>query len=208
MNSLPVLDPAHEVQAARDSVFVDGQKAALPARFTYYLLNKPRGFVCSTNPQGHRRVYELLPARPRVFSAGRLDVDSEGLLLLTNDGELVNRLAHPRHGIARTYYVEAAGELTEGALERLRRGVRLAEGKARGEFRIIKRRPRWCSLEVTIRQGLHRQVRRMLAKVGLKVRRLVRTRIGHLALGTLPTGRWRRLPYTEIQRLKGAVQER
>lgn len=202
VNDIPVTDPASKVDPHRDKVYVDGEKAAIPERFTYYALNKPKGFVTSRDPQGHRSVFELVPLRPPVHAAGRLDADSEGLLVLSDDGSLIDLLVHPRYEVPKVYRVRADGELTPAKLERLHRGIRLSEGKARGHFGVVKKGRDFAVLEVTITQGMNRQIRRMLAKVGLKVRALKRIRVGPLNLGRMATGKWRRLEEAEVAALR------
>lgn len=183
-------------------VALDGEPLRLP-KHVYWLLNKPRGCICTADDeQGRPRAVELVPERRRVFTVGRLDEDSEGALVVTNDGELAHRLTHPRFGVERTYRVHVSGAIDDGALRALRAGVYLAEGKtAPCEARIKRRGKQIGVLEVTIRQGLNRQVRRMLSRVGLKVRRLVRTRIGPIKLGGLAPGQARRLSPAEVQAL-------
>ncbi|MDW8263126.1 MAG: pseudouridine synthase, partial [Phycisphaerales bacterium] len=211
---LPVMvDPQH------DRVTIDGQPVRLRRRpeepRVYVLLNKPRHVYCTNRAQGEqRRAIDLLPRDfPRVFPVGRLDQDSRGLLLLTNDGELTYRLTHPKFEVPKTYLVTIDGSLSGEAIEKIRRGVWLADrrtGRAfktgRGVIRILQRGHDRTTLEVTLREGRNREVRRMLAKVGHKVRDLVRIRFGPLTLEGLGPGKWRLLSPGEIRRLHQACQ--
>jgi 23S rRNA pseudouridine2605 synthase len=196
------------VEAARE-VRVDGVPLRA-AKLEYFAVNKPSGVV-STNrdPAGRPRVVDLVPLRDtRLFAIGRLDLHSEGLILVTNDGELANRLTHPRYGVAKTYRVLVAGSPTRDVLRKLERGIRLAEGFARAERVEIKSHHKEStSLEMVLREGKNRELRRLLARVGHKVLRLTRTAVGPVRLGTLPLGEVRRLTHEEIKALRheGAV---
>ena len=170
------------------------------ARHRYVLLNKPVGIVSTANDErGRRTVVELIGAPERLYPVGRLDTDSEGMLLLTNDGAWAERVLHPRYGHEREYDVSVAGELTPAAVVQLRSGVRLEEGLARAlRIEVVSRRRSASRVRLVLQTGWRRQVRRMLAAVGLKVTRLVRVRIGALPLGKLRTGEWRDLTSKEI----------
>jgi 23S rRNA pseudouridine2605 synthase len=179
-------------------VEVDGRRIA-PEPVEVWALNKPAGVVSTAREPGRRRaVTELVASERRLYPVGRLDADSEGLILLTNDGELANRLTHPRYEVAKAYRVRLARPPAEQDLERLRRGVRLEDGptipaevQRRGEREI----------EVTIREGRKRQVRRMAEAVGNEVESLTRVRIGPLELGDLRRGEARRLDEGEVAAL-------
>ena len=156
----------------------------------YFVLNKPTGVV-STNsdPSGRPRVIDLVPYRGRLFTVGRLDLSSEGLILVTNDGELANRLTHPRYGVEKTYHAEVAGTLERGDLEKLRGGIHLAEGLARVERVRVKHQYKNSTLlEIVLAEGRNREVRRILARIGHKVLRLKRVALGPLRLAELPLG--------------------
>jgi len=185
-------------------VRVDGVSLTRP-RNIYYLVNKPTGVV-STNhdPAGRTRVVDLLPpSGERLFTVGRLDMSSEGLILVTNDGELANRLAHPRFGVEKTYQVLVAGYPDNEVLASLRRGVHLAEGLARAAFvRVKKPLKQSTILEIVLKEGKNREIRRVLAKVGHKVLRLKRIAIANLKLGMLPPGDFRRLTSEEVRALR------
>lgn len=187
-------------------VLVDDIPLVVRADLVYYVLNKPPGVVTTANdPQGRRTVVELVPDDPRVFPVGRLDADTEGLLVLTNDGDLAQLLAHPRHGVDKTYVAEVSGEPTEAAVRRLRTGIDLEDGPtAPAKVRVTARSEGRAAVELTIHEGRKRQVRRMCAAVGLPVRRLVRTKIGPLDVRLAP-GSWRELTPREVRALYEAA---
>ena len=195
-----VAELGRRVDPTRHRIEVDGVRVSASADLVYYLLNKPAGVVTTaTDPQGRPTVVALVPAEPRVFSVGRLDADTEGLLLLTNDGELAHRLTHPSFGVEKEYLAEVEGEPSAGDVRRLRRGVALDDGMT-APAKVSAVAPR--ALRITIHEGRNRQVRRMCEAIGHPVLRLVRTRIGPLADRTLPPGRWRLLSAAEIRHLQ------
>lgn len=191
---------------ARQRVTVDGRPVR-PEKLVSYVLNKPRGVLSTTAEEpGRARVTDLVPAGARLYPVGRLDGDSEGLILLTNDGELAHRLTHPRFGVERLYRAEVRGHISESALRKLRRGVYLSEGKTLPpKVEVLARRPEGGVLKLTLKEGLNREVRRILAAVGLKAGRLVRIGLGPLRLGGLKPGRWRKLSGKELVSLKEAA---
>ena len=190
------------VQAA-DRVEVDGAPVA-PQRLAYVLLHKPAGVVTTaSDPHGRPTVVGLVDHEARVVPVGRLDADTTGALVLTNDGPLAHRLAHPRYGVEKAYEVEVDGEPTEERLQRLRDGVELEDGRtapARAE-RIGANR-----LELVLHEGRKHQVKRMCEAVGLSVTRLHRPRYDGLDLGNLPPGEWRELTDDEVERLRAATR--
>jgi 23S rRNA pseudouridine2605 synthase len=195
------------VGPGREQIRVDGVRLRQPKR-VYYALNKPVGVVCTNrDPSGRPRVIDLIPAvRERLFTVGRLDLNSEGLILLTNDGDLANRLTHPRYGVEKTYRVLVAGHPGQEIAARLRRGVRLAEGLAKvAGVRVKKRYKQSALLEIVLDEGRNRQIRRVLARVGHKVLRLTRIGIGPLRLGDLAPGEYRRLGRREVDALHRAA---
>lgn len=196
VNGQPITIPGTKVDPGVDVVAVDGRAVELRAA-EWLALHKPRGYVSTRHdPQGRRTLYELLPPEMRhLFSVGRLDADSEGLILLTNDGDAAHRLLHPRYRIERDYEAEVAGALEQGAVDRLLDGVELEDGIARA-VRVARLGP--CRLRMTLQEGRKREVRRMLAAIGHPVRRLRRTRYGGVELGDLSPGAWRRLAAHEI----------
>lgn len=192
-----VTDPARDVDAG-DDVRVDGTPVAAEAR-EVWAVNKPVGVVSTAREPGSRpAVVELVDSAARLYPVGRLDADSTGLLLLSNDGELANRLTHPRYEVPKTYRAELRRPPSEGDLERLRRGVELDDGPtAPAEVsRLGERR-----IEIVLREGRNRQVRRMVAAVGNEVAALRRVRFGSVELGELAAGEARRLADDEIARL-------
>ncbi len=192
------------VDPARQEIRVDGTRLR-PSRLVYFLLNKPRGVV-STNldPTGRPRVIDMLPAgKERLFPVGRLDISSEGLILVTNDGDLANRLTHPRYGVEKTYVVEVAGQLDRDGLIALRKGAYLAEGFARPTLAKIRDvRKQSTVLEIVLAEGRNREIRRLLARLGHKVMRLKRIAIGPVRLGELAPGESRPLSRDEVRKLR------
>ncbi|HUY91879.1 MAG TPA: pseudouridine synthase [Pirellulales bacterium] len=199
-----VREQGTRVDLARQEIRVDGTPLAKTKR-VYFLVNKPLGVV-STNfdPSGRPRVIDLFPnIRERLFTVGRLDLSSEGLMLVTNDGQLANELAHPRYGVEKTYHVLVAGQATPEALAPLRQGVRLAEAVARVESVRIKSTLKQSTLlEIVLAEGRNREIRRLLAKVGHKVLRLKRVALGGVRLKDLAPGEFRRLRSDELRLLR------
>jgi len=191
------------VDPEKDIITVNGKEIGA-ARKVYFLLNKPKGVICTNfDPQGRKRAIDIVQADERIFCVGRLDVDSTGLIILTNDSELANKLTHPRYGLAKTYVVSVKGQADGETVEKLKRGVWLAEGKTgRASVKVLRRSHKESLLEITIREGLNRQIRRTMAKVGLPVKTLKRTKIGRLDVGGLGVGKFRTLSKAEITYLK------
>jgi pseudouridine synthase len=195
-----------KVDPRTQSVAVDGVTVNLDPNIRYLALHKPRGVVTTMrDPQGRPDIRSLLPAEgPRVFPVGRLDRDSEGLLLLTNDGELANRLMHPSFEVEKEYLAEVEGVPTPGHLARLRTGVELDDGPARAvRATAVGSSGGRGAVRLVITEGRKREVRRMLAAVGLPVTRLVRVRIGGVRLGRLGPGSSRELTLDEVLALRG-----
>lgn len=194
-----------KVDPQSQTVALDGELLRME-RKKYYLLNKPTG-VLSTNrdPQGRTRVIDLFPPdEPRLFTVGRLDEDSEGLLIVTNDGDLAQKLAHPKFRVFRTYQLLVAGVPTGETLLQLKRGLHFAEGKFRvQEAYIVKVRGKSALLEVVLAEGHNRELRRLLARVGHKVMKLKRVAFGPIKLGSLPRGTYRELRRDELAALVG-----
>jgi len=191
------------IDAERDRVEVDGHALGTASGSVYYLLNKPGGVVTTAaDPQGRPTAVALVPRLPRVFPVGRLDADTEGLLLLTNDGGLAHRLTHPSFGVEKEYLAEVQGVPSPHALRRLRQGVELEDGRT-APARVGRVGDR--GLRITIHEGRNRQVRRMCEAVGHPVLRLVRTRIGPLADRDLTPGQWRPLAVSEVRALERAT---
>ena len=186
-----------------DAIEVDGARIGVKQGLVHYLLNKPTGVVTTaSDPQGRPTVVEIVPADPRVYPVGRLDADTEGLLILTNDGELAHRLTHPSFGVDKEYLADVEGRPSRGAVRRLREGVALDDGPtAPAKVSLVGDH----TLRITIHEGRNRQVRRMCDAVGHPVRRLVRVRIGSLADRRLAPGEWRELTQDELRALERAV---
>ena len=188
----------------RDLIAVDGKPLTAVPEKVYLLLHKPRGYVTTLSDERGRPTAAALTADcgARVYPVGRLDMDSEGLLLMTNDGDFAQRMAHPRHRREKEYHVTVSGSLP-GCDRRLEALTALEDGTpiAPAQVRVLRRNGETWVLSVTIRQGLNRQIRRMCAQVGLTVRRLRRVREGSLLLGDLPPGKWRSLTAAEVAAL-------
>jgi 23S rRNA pseudouridine2605 synthase len=187
---------------SRDRVEVDGRRVE-PQRLAYLLLHKPAGVVTTArDPHGRPTVVDLVDHEARVVPVGRLDADTTGALLLTNDGELAHRLAHPRYGVEKTYDVEVDGKVTDEQLLRLRGGVELEDGPTAP---AQARRLGPNRLELVLHEGRKHQVKRMCAEVGLPVTRLHRPSYGGLELGALAPGEWRELEPTEVEQLRAVT---
>jgi len=203
VNGKLMQSPDYWVDFARDHVTLDG-KPIHAGKKLYLLLYKPKGYLTTyKDPQARPTIYDLISDLGAwVFPVGRLDLDSSGLLILTNDSQFAERLANPQYKVPKTYQVKASTVLTEDQLDRLRRGVALHDGPARPAIvRRLRDSPRYSVLEIIITEGRNRQVRRMLEAVGSKVLKLVRTAIGPVRIGDLPIGSRRPLTREEIASL-------
>lgn len=191
------------VRSDRDEVTIDGVPVGLATDLAYLALHKPTGVVTTArDTHGRPTVLDLVPSDPRVFPVGRLDRDTSGLLLLTNDGEFANRIAHPRHEVPKTYVAEIRGKATRAHARKLEAGVELTDGPARAEeVRVRAGGEGRALVELVVREGRNRLVRRMLDAIGLDVVSLVRTAVGPIRLGRLAAGQWRHLKRTEILEL-------
>ena len=196
------------VDPAADEVRLDGARLRVATEVRTIALHKPiEVLVTARDVRGRRTVSDLVTDAPgRLFPVGRLDYRSEGLLLLTNDGDLAFRLAHPRFKVDKHYRVEVSAPVPEGVGERLARGVMLDDGPTQpARVRVTSRGRAGATLDIELREGRKRQIRRMLALFGLDVTRLVRVRFGPIALGPLPAGAWRELDATEVRALREAA---
>jgi 23S rRNA pseudouridine2605 synthase len=213
VNGTTIFELGTKADPAKDDIRVDGRRIKSAERPRYILLNKPRGYISTRSDEKRRKtVLDLLEGvREYVYPIGRLDYDTEGLLLLTNDGELAAQLTHPKHEVERTYEARVAGMPDERALEKLRHGVPLDGRRTLPADVILLNKGRHDAdgvVLITIREGRNRQVRRMLEAVGHPVDRLKRTKIGPISDRKLPTGAWRELTTEEIRKLKAlAIRE-
>ncbi|HEX6757677.1 MAG TPA: pseudouridine synthase [Propionibacteriaceae bacterium] len=211
VNSEVVTEQGRRVDPEHDVIRVDGARIPPPRRHRYLVVNKPRGVVATMDdPEGRRTIADLLaePAdrrtarslkNERLFHVGRLDIDSEGLLVLTNDGEFAHRLAHPSYQVPKTYVVEVTGVLSEQTVRRLRRGIILDDGPVRpSSVKIISSAGDKTLLKITLQEGRNRIVRRTMEAVGHPVRRLTRIGIGPVRLGNLKVGEYRELTREEL----------
>jgi len=214
VRSLPCIVDPHE-----DRIEVQGRLLPRPERHVYVMLYKPKQTMCTlADPGGRRTVAELVdhPSGVRLYPVGRLDFDTMGLVLMTNDGELANRLTHPRYGVHKTYRAIVKGSLSDEDVERLEQGIYLAERRegrtvgarrtARAKLVPVKREPTRTILDVLLHEGRNRQVRRMMASAGCPVRRLVRIQMGPISLKGLQIGEWRELTPHELARLRKAAR--
>ena len=188
-------------------ITVDGERIHTNPHLVYLLLNKPQGVVTTVaDPQGRPTVMDLIPATPRVYPVGRLDRDTEGLLILTNDGELANRLAHPRYQVEKTYVAQVRGTVKRHQLRSLLDGVELDDGPAKAKsVRELGNAQDRTLIEIVLTEGRKREVRRMLAAVGMNLERLARVKVGPLPLGDISPGKFRPLTGGEVRALCTAV---
>lgn len=196
-----------KVDATTQRIAVDGQPVRLE-RTVYWMVNKPRGYLCTNNdPAGRPRAIDLVPhVAQRVYTVGRLDEDSEGLLLLTNDGDLAHRLMHPRFGVEKTYLVQVAGRPTREDISQLLNGVWLSDGHVRAQHvKVLKRQGDSTWLQIVLSEGKNREIRRMLARLNHKVMRLRRVAFGPVQLKHLPPGKSRKLSPVELHALRQAA---
>lgn len=193
------VDPEH------DDISVDGKPIPRRVKKVYLMLNKPSGYITTVSDPVHRpTVMDLVPRNSRIYPVGRLDANSEGLILLTNDGEFANLLAHPRYSYEKEYHVAVPGTVGEADLQALRDGVVIESGLTHpAKVRVLSSDGKITWLSVTIHEGRNRQIRRMLNSLGYRVDRLMRMRIGPLWLGSLPRGAYRSLTPAEIRKMRG-----
>ncbi|HJE51038.1 MAG TPA: rRNA pseudouridine synthase [Tessaracoccus flavescens] len=201
VNGQVVVEQGMRVNPETDHIRVDGARIPPPRRHIYLVLNKPRGVVSTMDdPEGRPTLTDYLPRiKERLFHVGRLDTDTEGLIVLTNDGEFANRLSHPRYEVPKTYHVQAAGVMDNRIIKRLEKGVTLDDGPVKPDnVKLISRGQDKTLLAVTLHEGRNRVVRRMFDTVGHPVDRLSRTAIGPIRIGQLPLGETRELTREEL----------
>ena len=203
VNGKVVVDLATVINENKDMITLDGTVLSLPQQFEYYMLNKPKGYVCSvSDDRGRKTVMDLLKVKTRIYPVGRLDYDSEGMLILTNDGDLTQKLTHPSNRIEKKYMVKVEGILPEGELAVLRAGV-VVDGEkfAKSRVKILEVRNNITKLEIVICEGKNREIRRMMEAIGKTVVLLNRVQIGGLKLGGISRGEYRALKPNEVDML-------
>lgn len=209
VNGKPVTAQGLRVDPARDAIRVDGKRIPPPRRHAYLVFNKPKGVVCTMHdPEGRPTITDYLGrhSRERLYHVGRLDTDTEGMLLLTNDGDFAARMMHPRYELPKTYVAEVTGLVQESTVSRLRKGVRLEDGPIKpDQVRLGTRTPSRTMVTIVVHEGRNRLIRRLFDAVGHPVRQLARTRIGPVRMGQLPSGTLRELTREELGALMDAV---
>ena len=185
-----------------DLITVNGKRISR-AQKVYYLLNKPKGVICTnSDPEGRKKAIDFIDTQARVFCVGRLDADTTGAIILTNDSELTNRLTHPKYELPKTYEVKLKGHITGESIDKLKKGVWLSEGRTgKAAVKVIKRTHTMSLIQITIRQGLNRQVRRVMARIGFKVQSLRRIKIGNIGIKGMRIGGYKKLTAGQVNYL-------
>lgn len=204
INGIRIFEPGERLNPKQDEVTINGKPVISSTKLVYLLLNKPKNVISSVKDEHHRQtVVDLVNSKERIYPVGRLDENTKGAIILTNDGELTNQLTHPKFHIAKTYVCLVAGKVKDWQLKALQTGIELKEGKTRpAEVEILEEKPHRTVLRLVIHEGRNHQVKRMLAKIKLELIELKRTAIGPLQLGDLELGKWRELTEEEVQSLK------
>ena len=205
VNNVVITGLGYDVNVKKDKVEVEGKLVCLPSSYVYYKLNKPKGYLCTaSDDRGRKTIFDLVKCDVRLFSIGRLDYDTEGLIILTNDGDLAQKISHPSHNTEKEYIVKIEGKILESELAVLRNGV-VENGvrmpKAKVELKQIDGND--CKLSVIIHEGQNRQIRRMFEAIGKNIKMLKRVRIGNIKLGGLTRGTYKELSPMEIYELCG-----
>src|SRR6056297_13005 len=203
VNGVVVTEMGTKVDPSQDTIEVDGEEIEKETK-TYLKLHKPRGYVTTVNdPQGRQKVMDLIHGiDKRIYPVGRLDLDSSGLLLLTNVGDLTHKITHPSHELDKEYMVVVNGELSQKELKRFKNGIQLEEGKTSpAKIEMVNQDPKNTTYQVIIHEGMNRQIRRMFDQLGYQVVSLIRVRIGNISLGSLKPGEYRKLSSKELQDL-------
>ena len=216
VNGIKIEELGILIDEKKDEIRVNGKRVFLPEKFIYILLNKPRGYLCTVKDSfGRPTVLDLVGKDKKVFPVGRLDLDTEGVLLVTNDGELTYQLTHPKFQVEKTYLVTLKGKINQKTLTEFHKGIKLEDGKiAKGEVKILKIPPEAglkmekdnSVLELKLKEGRKREIKRMCKAVGFSVTHLVRTRFANLTCKNLKPGAWRYLKEREIDKLKDMVK--
>ena len=205
VNDKVLTDLAYKVNVKTDKVCVLGNRVSLPTNYVYYKLNKPKGYICTASDDRNRKtIYELVKSPVRLFSIGRLDYNTEGLIILTNDGDLAQKISHPSHETEKEYIVKIEGEIKESELAVLRAGV-VENGKRLppAKVELLETKDNFSRLSVTIHEGQNRQIRRMFECIGKTIVLLKRIRIGKIKLGGLNRGEYKKLSDVELYYLLG-----
>ena len=205
VNGKVVTELGLQINEKKDKVTVEGKQIKLPSSFVYIKLNKPKGYACTAHDEkGRKTIYELIDTDERLFSIGRLDYDTEGLILLTNDGDFANKVAHPKYAIEKEYRVTVEGQIKESELAVLRKGVVVdGERMPSAKVEFLSADDKFTKLSVVIDEGQNRQIRRMFEAIGKSIRLLKRVRIGQVRLGGLKRGDYRDLTEDELNSLVG-----
>lgn len=205
VNGKVVSELGLQINEKKDKVTVEGKQIKLPSSFVYIKLNKPKGYACTAHDEkGRKTIYELIDTDERLFSIGRLDYDTEGLILLTNDGDFANKVAHPKYAIEKEYRVTVEGQIKESELAVLRKGVVVdGERMPSAKVEFLSSDDKFTKLSVVIDEGQNRQIRRMFEAIGKSIRLLKRVRIGQVRLGGLKRGDYRDLTEDELNSLVG-----
>ena len=208
VNGTSVTEPGLRIDPEKDDIRLDGTKLKL-SKLVYYLVNKPKGIISTVSDEfGRRNVTSLVPKTQRLYPVGRLDKDTTGLILLTNDGELTNLLTHPRYHVEKVYRLTIKGKINKNQLNAFQNGVQLHDGKtAPSEVHIVNERRTTSLIEITLHEGKNRQIRRMCEKVKLPLLELTRIRLGPLVINNLKEGKYRELSHKEVQMLKKSSQD-
>jgi 23S rRNA pseudouridine2605 synthase len=208
VNGVKIRKLGISIDEKKDQVSVNGKKVRLPEKFMYILLNKPKGYLCTVKDSfGRPTVLDLVGKEKKVFPVGRLDLDTQGVLLLTNDGQLAYRLTHPKFQVEKTYLVTVKGKIDQRTLGEFHKGIKLDDGEiGKGETRILKIAGGSSVFELKLKEGRKREIKRMCKALGFPVVALVRTRFANLSAGNSKPGTWRYLKEKEIDRLKPVVR--
>lgn len=203
VNGKTITEMGFDVNPKKDVVVFDGKELKLPTSFVYLKLNKPKGYTCTARDEkGRKTIFDLIDSQERLFSIGRLDYDTEGLILITNDGDFANKIAHPSYSIEKEYHVTVEGKILESELAVLRRGVVVdGERMPSAKVKFLSADDKYTKLAVVIDEGQNRQVRRMFEAIGKYIKLLKRVRIGSVKLGGVPRGEYRDLRSDEITAL-------
>lgn len=202
LNGEKVKELGIKIDPEKDTVYIDGKKVEIQDEKVYYILNKPVGYITTlSDPRGRKKVTDLVPRYPKVYPVGRLDYDSSGLLILTNDGDLAYKLTHPKFEKEKTYEVVCKILKSANHLALLKKGVNLKEGLAKADrVKLLYQKGDKISFTITLHQGWNRQIRRMCTTVGLDVIELKRVQIGKLKLGNIKTGEWQKIDPKNIKK--------